>query len=349
MTAAPPIARLARHFAVLDPRPEVERLPGGLINDSYKIAGAGGSFVLQRLSPIFDPRIHHNIEAALTCLAAAAVTAPALVRTVEGALWADLDGDGSWRLMTFMPGTTESTLARPAQARSLGLLVGRTHRALEDLDHEFVALRHGVHDTPHHLARFEGLLRASGDHRLFAAVERLAGPILEHAASLPQVGALPVRVCHGDLKVSNGLFDGDEALCLVDWDTVAPMPLWQELGDAWRSWCNPTAEDAFAPRFDLELFRASWQGYLAGLGRSPSPQELDSLVIGVEWISLELAVRFAADALAERYFGWDAQRYPGRGEHNLARAASQWRLCAALSAARGEREAILRHEAGEHR
>ena len=33
--------------------------------------------------------------------------------------------------------------------------------------------------------------------------------------------------------------------------------------------------------------------------------------------------RFAADALDERYFGWDPARYARRGDHNLARAANQ--------------------------
>ncbi len=36
-------------------------------------------------------------------------------------------------------------------------------------------------------------------------------------------------------------------------------------------------------------------------------------------IATELAMRFAADALNERYFGWDRARFPAAGEHNLLR------------------------------
>jgi hypothetical protein len=69
--------------------------------------------------------------------------------------------------------------------------------------------------------------------------------------------------------------------------------------------------------------------------------ERRALLAGVEWISLELASRFAADALLESYFGWDARRFPGRGEHNLVRARGQLALHEAFVAMRKERAAIL--------
>ena len=53
-------------------------------------------------------------------------------------------------------------------------------------------------------------------------------------------------------------------------------------------------------------------------------EERGALVAGVAAIYLELAARFAADALNEGYFGWDAARFPSRGAHNLARAHNQW-------------------------
>ena len=64
-------------------------------------------------------------------------------------------------------------------------------------------------------------------------------------------------------------------------------------------------------------------------------------MLGVEWVSLELGARFAADALFESYFGWDANRFPGRGEHNLVRARGQWSLHEALLAARATRTSML--------
>jgi len=92
---------------------------------------------------------------------------------------------------------------------------------------------------------------------------------------------------------------------------------------------------------DLDIMGASLDGYLQGLGRALTGDERGALLLGVEWVSLELAARFAADALAESYFGWDAARFAGRGEHNLVRARGQWSLHQALVAARDARAAML--------
>jgi hypothetical protein len=54
-------------------------------------------------------------------------------------------------------------------------------------------------------------------------------------------------------------------------------------------------------------------------------------LLGVEWVSLELAARFAPTPCFESYFGWDPARFPGRGEHNLVRARGQWSLHQACS------------------
>ena len=58
-------------------------------------------------------------------------------------------------------------------------------------------------------------------------------------------------------------------------------------------------------------------------------------------MSLELAVRFAADALDESYFGWDAGRFASRGDHNLVRARGQWSLHEAVVATRPQRAQLL--------
>ena len=64
------------------------------------------------------------------------------------------------------------------------------------------------------------------------------------------------------------------------------------------------------------------------------PRLRDALVTGFAQIALELTARFLADALNERYFGWDATRFATRGEHNLLRARGQWALHEAVMRAR---------------
>jgi hypothetical protein len=102
-----------------------------------------------------------------------------------------------------------------------------------------------------------------------------------------------------------------------------------------------SGEDATSARVDLAVMQASFEGYAAAIGRDLETDERLGLVLGVEWISLELASRFAADALNESYFGWNPGSYQTRGEHNLARAQGQLALHEALVDCRAERRRLL--------
>jgi Ser/Thr protein kinase RdoA (MazF antagonist) len=250
-------------------------------------------------------------------------------------------------MLTHVEGVAFDVVADPRQARSASVLIARFHRAVDELRHEFVGMRANVHDTPAHLVRLDTAVVTHTTHRLARDVGELAAAIKARAAALPPLPALPPRVCHGDLKFSNILFADHEppasqrAVCLIDLDTVGPLSLAYELGDAWRSWCNRAGEDVTEARLDLDIMRASAEGYREGLGGPLDAQTRAGLLLGVEWVSLELAARFAADALFETYFGWDPRRFPHRGEHNLQRARGQWSLHNALVATRQEREEIL--------
>ncbi|MEZ4380887.1 MAG: phosphotransferase [Nannocystaceae bacterium] len=330
--------------------PVAAPLLGGLINQTFAVDDGDARYVLQRLSPIFDPAIHHNIAAVTARLRARGEPAPRLLTSAQGRPWVDLGDAGIWRLMTRLPGVTFADLRGPegpARARSAGALIARFHGALADLDHVFQGARLGVHDTPAHLAKLRRALAeaAATGHRLRAEVEALGAAILAAAEALPALGEQRPWIIHGDLKISNVLFDPaatTEAAALIDLDTVARMPLWMELGDAWRSWCNTSGEDDTAARFDLELFAASLDGYLGALALPLADAERRSLVYAVEWIALELSARFAADAIFEGYFGWDRQRFPAAGEHNLLRARGQLALFEAAVACRGARAELLR-------
>ncbi len=311
----------------------------GLINDSYLVQGAE-RFVLQRLNPVFDAAIHHNIDAVTRRVAAAGLTTPLLVPTRRGALWTTHAG-GAWRLLTFVAGETYDAIDGPARAFAAGKLLARWHQALDGMPHPFVALRRGVHDTARHLAALAAAIRDHAGHPLHTQVEPLAADIAREAARLPPLPALPPAIGHGDPKISNLVFRAGEAVALIDLDTVGPIQLAHELGDAWRSWCNPEREDAAAAavRFDLPVFEASWEGYAAA--RPVDRASRTALLHAVEWISLELSARFAADALQERYFGWDPARFDRRGRHNLVRARGQLALYRAAVTTRPQRARAL--------
>lgn len=329
---------------LLTPWPHLAALPwaridDGLINGTWRV-GDPPVAVVQVLAPIFEPDVNVDIATVTRHLQARGMETPLLVPTGAGALCAVVDGR-CWRALSWVPGATVHRVTTAEQAREAGALVGRWHEAVADLDHEFAFARAGVHDTPAHMARLQASLATHAGHRLAPLVAPVAHAILQGYQTLPAAPPAPVQVCHGDLKISNIRFAPDgRATALVDLDTMGRQPLDVELGDAWRSWCNPRGEDEPDGRFDLALFEAAARGYLSA--RPLPPVTRASVALGTERVALELAARFCRDALEEQYFGWSPAVAPTRGEHNLLRARGQLAVATSARAQRSAIAAILR-------
>ena len=324
------------------------QLAGGLLHQSFSVPCRDVECVLQRVSPIFAPGIHDNIVAVTEHLQAKGICTLRLLPTRDGDPYVDLGAGGIWRLMTRVSGVTFQTCTSLPQARSAGALVARFHSALADLEHEFLPLGIVFHDTDAHLAELREAVARHHGHRLYDQVVQLADEILAVADRWDPLDDVPLRVVHGDLKFNNILFsaaegaDKDEAVSLIDLDTLCRMPLWVEMGDAWRSWCNRAGEDAPHAELDMDVFDASAQGYLAALELELDAAERESLAHGIERVGLELSARFAADALNERYFGWDPARFASHGDHNLVRAQGQLSLYRQARETRDQRIRALR-------
>lgn len=334
-------------YPALDGRP-ARPLGTGLINDTFLIDGRDGPVVLQRVHTIFGPRVHEDIEAVTAHLAARGLLTPRLVRAEDDARYVTDTHGRVWRAMTYVHGVALDKADSPARIRAAGALVARWHGALRDFRYDYAHVRPGVHDTPRHLSTLREALAAHASHRLHSAVSSLAEPLLHAASSLSDLSSLEPTHAHGDLKLSNLLFDArsGEGLCLVDLDTVGKMPWAFELGDALRSWCNPHGEDVTEAAVDRALFAAALEGYASALPDPLRGQDLERLARwaaeGLATIALELSARFLADALEERYFGFDARRFAARGEHNLVRGRGQWSLARDAITHREELEAIAR-------
>ena len=312
----------------------------GLINTTWLI---DDTFVLQRVNPLFGPGVNEDIDALTKTLVAAGVPVPRLKLADDGRPF--VEDEGVWRLMTRLPGRTYHRIEHPEQAYNAAQLIARFHAVLTGSTHRFAFSRPGAHDTPRHMARLASAVTEHRDHRLVAQIAPIAEEITARWEALPEAKALPERIIHGDLKISNVLFDeAHEAVGLIDLDTMAYSDLEVELGDALRSWCSTTTEDALDPRLDVEIFEAALGGYFS---ESPTlaPSEKGAFVRGIERITLELAARFAADALHESYFGWSTSVAATRGEHNLIRATNQLRLAQQIAEKRESLETIARRVA----
>lgn len=318
---------------------QLQPITGGLINQTYAVRdGSAPIAVLQRVHPIFGGEVNLDIDAVTSHLAAKGMITPRLVHTLAGEAWL-VHGGRVWRALTWIEGITVHAVPDASWAEAGGELLGRFHRAVADLRHDYKFARAGVHDTAAHLAKLAAYVSIGGEDEW----TELGHEIATEASALPALPVTALRHCHGDLKISNVLFDNAplRGVCLVDLDTLGRSTIAFELGDAMRSWCNPRGEDAGGVRFDLPIFTAAVRGFRSVADALLTADERSSIVIGAETVSLELAARFAVDVFRDEYFGWDAARFPSRRAHNLVRARGQLALARAIRAAREEALAVV--------
>ena len=307
---------------------QVQFITHGHLNKTYKITKPDAThYILQTLNPIFKAEIHENIKAVTSHLKRRGLTTPELLPNREHALWT-LDENGQvWRFMTHMDGKTILKADSNRICYSAGQMLGRFHTALLDLECDFQGTRLGVHDTPWHIEQLGKVLQAYNNHPLYQQLEPIAVDIFKRFELMDLAEELPERKVHGDPKVSNFLFSqNDQALCLVDLDTLNTMALPLELGDALRSFCNRLAEDSGTANFSREFFTAFMSGYASETKVWLTKDEWQAIPRFTERIALELAARFARDTLSENYFGWDKVRFQRSGEHQLLRAQGQLQL-----------------------
>lgn len=342
--------RAAYGLAADDASDEIVHM-SSLINRTYLVRGDLGEgprpMVVQRLHPVFAANVHLDIEAVTQHLERRGLETPRILRNKLGALWtleesATVAGQapGVWRAISYIEGVTIHRSSDPAQLGSAAELLGRFHGALFDLQHDFVHLR-PLHDTAQHLQKLRAALASERGQQDEQAGE-LGAAILEQARGIRiDFSEFPRRVLHGDPKLSNLLFQPQAPLharCMIDLDTLGRGFLAYELGDALRSWANRAGEDQLDADLDAEALRAILAGYARACPADLPSAEIGSAIDGLETVSLELASRFAADAILDSYFGWDATRYPSRRAHNLVRARGQFSLARCVR----ERGPVLR-------
>ena len=316
----------------------------GLINHTY-LVGEPPEAVLQWVNPIFDPKIHIDLTAITAHLHQKGLVTPSLLPTGSGDSFVETD-NGSWRLWTFIQGRTLHQIHSATIANEAGAMLARFHRALEDYAVPRTGAVRDIHNTQLRMDNLVQALSQGQSHPLWSEVEPLGETILSAWESLDVFPDLPLRTCHGDPKISNLHFHPTEerAICMLDLDTVGPQRIDAELGDAWRSWCNPAGEsDPKASRFDFELFRQSLHGYVQEAPQL-APDEKESLVPGIMRISLELSARFCADALQNTYFAENRTLYPVKGRHNLTRALSQFTLYQSIFQQQSALESLIQQQ-----
>lgn len=326
----------------------LQPLGRGLINATYLVEGPDGQQVLQRLNPrVFQhpERILHNLrllQQAADQAGAEEVRVPHLLPVRESTqdssqnssdtsdlLIRDAEGH-AWRLLEYIhPSQTLDRINHRQQALEVGRCLGAFHHLGDGLPvAEFLITLPGSRDTAAHLARLREAVSAhlasleanerTRAEQLIAFIE-VREAIVTALAEALAAGRTRRRVIHGDPKLDNILFSpsGEQALCLIDLDTVQPGLVQHDLADCLRSCCR--RQDAGNEvSFDLDIAEAILTGYAERLGGCLDAEEIALIPVAIRQIPLELCIRFLADHLnGDRYF-----RVNHRGE-NLEKAEIQ--------------------------
>jgi Ser/Thr protein kinase RdoA (MazF antagonist) len=336
---------IAGRFALGGEVHSIMSLPGGHINDSYRVdlggKEGGTSFLLQRLNPHVFPRPDHvmeNVARVTRHIASQGGPTLTLMPTIDGRDWLVDGAGGVWRLFRWIPDSVVRLRAEsPEDCYVCGKAFGEFLRLVGNYGgpplHETIP---GFHDTERRFSQLVAAVEQAASTRLADAQAEVRAVLGERSVAgvLPPrfaSGGLPTRIVHNDAKIANVLFDrwNDAALCVVDLDTVMPGSPLADFGDLVRSCVSPAGEDERdLPKVwaDPARFTSLARGFLEGSGDLLSREERKLFVFAGRWITLEQTVRFLTDYLdGDRYY---RVSYP---DHNLVRARAQLALYRSLT------------------
>ena len=302
----------------------VERFGTGLINHTYRVGTEETQFVLQRLHDIVSTEALEDMRVVTEFLADRGMRVPTLIRSVDGQTTVRDDAGGRWRLYPLIPGRIFDAIQSNDMAREAGRIVGEMHRHLHGLSLEPKGSIERFHDTMYVLGKLRGVeakLPGRLRHMAQDILNTVPGTILTEDTALERT-----QIIHGDLKISNILFDeAGRAVGVIDFDTIMRHFRAIDLGDSLRSWCNRTAEDDPQATFDAGIFHAAMTGYGQGWGAPVREDEKRTFLRATIQITYELASRFLIDVVCDDYFGY-GKPYTSRRAANTARAIGQYHL-----------------------
>ena len=249
-----------------------------------------------------------------------------------------VDDEGTyWRIYRYIDKShTQNKVEDPKTLYNAGLGFGNFQNQLADFPKEdLVETIVDFHNTP---VRYQQLLDAIANNPK-GRVENCQEEIkffkdrvneLGRLTALQAEGKIPLRVTHNDTKFNNILIDDftNEAISVIDLDTVMPGLVTSDFGDAIRFATNTAAEDEAdlsKVGISLELFDAFAKGFLKALDGKLNETEMDNLAWGAKIMTMECGMRFLAD-----YINGDVYFKIHRENHNIDRARNQIALAKSM-------------------
>ena len=343
------IAEIGARFAINGTFVEGEEVQSGHINTTYLASyenneGEISRYILQRINENVFPQplvVMKNIERVTNHINRKVFRKKRDFGGQTLNLYPGRDGKncvfgpegGVWRCYNFIEGCcTYDVVENTRQAYQAAKAFGAFQDLVSDLPVDKVEVTiPGFHDTPARYARLMESIKTDPCDRVrdvkeeidfITSREAITGVLLNHLAH----GRLTERVTHNDTKLNNVMIDEqtDEAVCVIDLDTVMPGLALYDFGDLIRGATSPVAEDEMdvsKVEMRLPMFEAIVEGYLETARNFLTPLEIDLLPFSAKLISLETGIRFLTDHLdGDKYFKVH------RDHHNLDRCRTQLAL-----------------------
>jgi hypothetical protein len=255
-----------------------------------------------------------------------------LIQTKAGNYFV-LDEEGNyWRLFNYVRNSISyNMITDPELAREGGKAFGIFQYLASDIDaSSLYEILPDFHNIATRLHNFRNTVlrnpanRAMGVEPEIDFIEARAED-MHTILRLGEQGSIPLRVTHNDTKFNNILFNNkNQAISVVDLDTVMPGYVLYDFGDAIRTGASTAPEDEAdlsKVNIDLNLFEAYSGGYLEIARKFLNQTETKYLAHSAKFMTYIIGLRFLTDHLdGDRYY---KIAFPG---HNLQRARTQFRL-----------------------
>lgn len=327
---------IAKHFCNIDLIKEVEPIGTGHINRTYRLhMSEGDDIILQQINNnVFNDveGLSNNVEVVLNLLSYITDKYPKYIRTLSGDGFVKVSGD-YWRAITSVPDSKVyiNLNGNSKRAFSCGTTLGEFHNMLGSVSVDmFKDILPQFHSAERRYCEFHDALKSANKERL-----KSASVFIDYAINFEESimaysndifsDNIPLRIVHNDPKLSNILFNNnDEAICLIDYDTVMAGTIITDFGDALRTVAAQTNEDEERTdriKFDMNLYRQFTRGYLSEIKDTITTEEKNKLYYAPLYITFIMGLRFLTD-----YLNNDIYYNTAYAEHNLVRAINQFTL-----------------------
>lgn len=347
------VSMLGDAFAIAGEFVECDTINSGHINTTFCASyrrddGQIDRYIFQRVNDAVFPcprDVMHNVEKVcnhiqwkmLRVLKSPFRQTLTLYAAKGGRKYLELQGSGFWRCYNFLENTYTCDVAEtPRQAFQAAQAFGAFQQLICDMNpadiHETIP---NFHHTRRRFDRLMAVALTDKHNRLKNCQEELdfirqREHYVDTVLNLLAKSIIPTRIVHNDTKINNVMLDKDtdQAVCVIDLDTVMPGTLLYDFGDMVRTMTSPAEEDdedLSKTYMRLPMFEAVTRGFHDSVKDFITPTEIEYLSFSGLLITLETGIRFLTD-----YLEGDVYFKTHRPEHNLHRARTQLKLVASM-------------------